>query len=295
MTSIFVSCSDDEFTPPNYVTFEGFVNPNIGVEVDGSATREVTVYTANVTSNDRTFDVMVGDATTLASTAYTVPSTVTVPGGTNEATFEVQVSDVDLGLVGKTLVLRLDPTVDGLYTGDPYVLNVGRVCEGTDFTVDLVFDGYASETTWTLSDADGNILIEVDGYSDGAATATRSLCPGEGTFTFTITDSFGDGLTYPAEGSVTLSYGGEEFAVIPGDFGSEESVNFTIGPDGATVVGGDTDGGDTDGGDTDGGDTDGGDTDGGDTDGGDTDGGDTDGGDTDGGDTDGGDTDGGDA
>lgn len=247
-TSVFMSCSsDDEFTPPNYVTFEGFVNPNIGVEVDGSATREVTVYTANITSNDRTFNLLVGDATTLPAEAYTVPSTVTVPGGTNEATFEIEVSDVNLGLSGKSLVLRLDPTVEGLYTGDPYVLNVGRICEGTDFTVDLAFDGYASETTWALLDADGEVLIEVDGYSDGTATATRSLCPGEGTFTFMITDSFGDGLTYPNEGSVTLSYGGEEFTVIPGDFGSEESVTFTIGPDGVTVVDEDTDGEDTEG------------------------------------------------
>lgn len=247
--SFFVGCSsDDDFTSPNYVTFEAENPVGVGVEIGGTASHEVTVYTANVTGSDRTFDLVVADGTTIDAAGYTLPATVTVPGGTNEGTFTVDVSDMNLGLTGKNLVIGISGE-EGLYVGDPYTITLTRTCVGTEFVADFVFDGYASEFSWSLANADGEVIVTGGGYEDGTETASRSLCLDQGAYSMTINDSYGDGLTYPNVGSVTLSYAGEEFAVVSGDFGSSATVNFTLATDGATVDDGDTDGGDTDGGD----------------------------------------------
>lgn len=220
-----VGCDYDvELEPLNYVTFERDMSAEIGLDSGESATQEITVYASNITNNDRTFDIQVSDATTLEQAGYDVPDSVTVPGGTNEGTFTVGVSNVNLGLAGKELIFFLSETSE-LSSGDPYEISVFRTCVGTEFVIDLAFDAYASEIEWSLEDSDGNELITVGGYKDGAATASKSLCLDPGTYTFTVTDSFGDGLD---PGSITISYAGEELAVIPGDFGDGTSVEVTF-------------------------------------------------------------------
>ena len=225
----FAGCDhESDFTPPNYVTFAEN-SARIGVDIDGSTTYDVIVYTANEVSEDRTFNVNVAGATTLAAAGYDVPETVTVPGGTNEGMLSFTVSDEDLGLLGKSLVLSLDSTGD-LSTGDNASFSVFRTCEGTEFEIDFAFDGYASETGWKLTDSEGNVVVEVaqGTYDDGTSSDSRSYCLGAGTYTFAITDSYGDGLTYPNMGSVTISYAGTVLETIDGDFGGGTSVDVTF-------------------------------------------------------------------
>jgi len=228
-TVLFVGCQyEDDISEPNYVSLA--FKPggaNVGVEIDGSSTYDVKVYSANITNADRQFTVNVDASSTLSSEGYTVPATVTIPGGTNEGVFNVQVSDVNLGVTGKTLQLSLQSEPD-LSVGKPFKINVARTCVGKEFVVDFVFDGYASETSWSLTDDTGAVLVEQGGYSDDTPTASKSLCLSPGTYTFTVKDAYGDGLTYPNLGSVTLSYAGNELAVIPGDFGAEASVEVSF-------------------------------------------------------------------
>jgi predicted component of type VI protein secretion system len=230
-TMLFVGCQyDDDMVPPNYVSLE--FKPggaNVGVEIDGTSTYEVKVYAANISNVDRQFSIVVDASSTLGAEAYSVPTTVTIPGGTNEASFTVQASDKNLGISGKKLVLNVQNEA-GLSVGQNLQLNVFRTCVGKEFVVDFVFDGYASETSWTLSDSNGTVLVNVKAktYKDGTASVSKSLCLDPGTYTFTVKDSFGDGLTYPNLGSVTLSYAGNELVVIPGDFDAETSVDVTF-------------------------------------------------------------------
>lgn len=128
-TSFFVSCdsTNDDFNPPNYVTFAqnemGFaVNENT------SDSFEVTIFTANETSSDRTFTINVDESSTINADSYSIPETVTVPGGTNEATFTVEISDTSISNDGETLVLSLGDE-EGLYTGDPLEIEIARICE----------------------------------------------------------------------------------------------------------------------------------------------------------------------
>lgn len=225
--SLFTGCSyEDDIDPPNYVTFERDNSVDLGVEIDGSTTHEITVYTANIVGNDRSFDLEVSDASTLEASGYDVPASVTVPAGSNEATFTVEVSDVNLGLAGKNLFLHLSETSE-LSSGEAYQISVSRTCVGTEFVIDFEFDNWASEVEWSLEDANGNVLVTGGGYSDGLQTASRSLCLDQGTYTFTVTDAFGDGLTDP-NGLITLSYAGEELVVIAGDYEDGTSVEVTF-------------------------------------------------------------------
>tara|TARA_R100001369_G_scaffold38462_1_gene64154 strand:- start:3723 stop:4454 length:732 start_codon:yes stop_codon:yes gene_type:complete len=224
------SCDyEDDFQNPDYVSlqFAPAAGTNVGVEVGGTTNYDVKVYSANITNQDRTFNVVVLPTTTLSAGAYTVPGTVTIPGGTNEGTLSISVSDVELGLAGKSLFLGLE--ADPSFTaGSPLRINVARVCPGKEFVVAFVFDGYASETAWNLKDASGTTVVTGGGYRDGLASTSRSLCLAQGTYTFTVTDSFGDGLTYPNLGSITLSYAGAVLETISGDYGDGTSVEITF-------------------------------------------------------------------
>lgn len=224
----FVGCdSEDDFTPPSFVNFGG-ESANVGVEVGGTATHEITVYTANITSGDRVFNLLANEATTLDASAYTIPATVTVPGGTNEATFTVDVGDKNLGLLGKKLIIDLEGTSEVAASTTPYSISVTRTCVGREFVISLEFDGYASETSWELLDSDGNVVVTGGGYEDGTASASRSLCLDQGTYTFTVTDSYGDGLTWPNTGSITFSYAGEVITELSGDYGYGTSIEITF-------------------------------------------------------------------
>lgn len=229
---LVTSCDyDDEIANPDYVSlqFSPAAGENIGVEIGGSTNYDVKVYTANITNQDRTFNVNVLPTTTLSAAGYTVPGTVTIPAGSNEGTLAISVSDADLGVAGKSLFLGIEEQ-PGFSVGAPVRLNVVRVCPGKEFVVTFVFDGYAEETSWSLVDASGATVVSVAAgtYKRGTAGLSKSICIAQGTYTFNVADVYEDGLTYPNLGSITLSYAGVVLEEISGDFGAGTSVDVTF-------------------------------------------------------------------
>lgn len=221
----FNSCEDSvEPLGTNYVTFSES-SYSTGVDVGGTATLDVTVFTANVVGSDRSFE-LVADGSGAAAGSFTVPTSVTVPGGTNEGTFSVVLSDTNLGIGVNSVVIDFGMQ-DGLFNGSSTSINYTQNCTEVTATLDIVFDGYGSETGWTITDALGGVVASKNGYADGQATAQESiiLCAGRD-YTFTITDSYGDGLSYPVNGSYSLSIGGTVKASGGGDFGSSEATAF---------------------------------------------------------------------
>ncbi|MFV9483158.1 hypothetical protein ACNI3T_04930 [Christiangramia sp. ASW11-125] len=220
--ALVVGCDYDEETfEPNFATLQYAPGgQNVGVELGGSTSYDVSVYTGKVLDAAREFTINVGASSTLSPAAYTIPATVTVPAGSNEGTFTVQVSDVDLGLTGKTLNLSL--ANDGEFSvGSPLTLNVATVCPGKEFVIDFVLDAYPGETGYTLVNAAGETVVSVS----GSPATSRSLCLPSGTYTFTVTDSYGDGIF---DGGVTLTYAGNVLAEIDGDFGAGTSVEISF-------------------------------------------------------------------
>ena len=97
------------------------------------------------------------------------------------------------------------------------------------FTLDLTTDIFGSETTWTI-EAAGQMRASGSGYPSSMTTEDQWCKEGiQGCATFTINDSFGDGICCGfGQGGYTVTYGGEQ-VITGGDFGDTASTNFGCG------------------------------------------------------------------
>ncbi|WP_439129682.1 hypothetical protein [Polaribacter sp.] len=210
----------------NYITFSE-PTYSAGVDVGGTNTINLDVFTANITSSDRSFEVMV-DGSGAAAGSYTVPSSFIIPGGTNKGVISVELSDTNLGIGVNKIVIDLG-VQEGLSIAGPATISYTQNCTEVTATLDIVFDGYGSETGWTITDSLGGVVAskEAGDYTDGQVSAQESvaLCAGRD-YTFTITDSYGDGLSFPANGTYSLSVGGTVKANGVGNFGESEATAF---------------------------------------------------------------------
>jgi hypothetical protein len=147
-----------------------------------------------------------------------------------------------------------DPTcTDGIQNG----LETGVDCGGpdcpacppcTDVTVSINLDNYPQETSWQITNSSGTVVASGGTYGslpDGS-NVTEVNCLTDGCYTFTIFDSFGDGICCGyGTGDYTVSVAGAGIVASGGSFGSIEATPFCIGgggggcsaPTGLTVVG----------------------------------------------------------
>ena len=112
-----------------------------------------------------------------------------------------------------------------------------RVTLGQMVQLDLLTDAYADETTWDLvEDATSTVL-----YSNGSLSSEQhhvsEWCLGSGCYTFTVYDSYGDGMGgswwggEPGQVTITNLETSEIYGTIAGDgFSNEASIEFCIDP-----------------------------------------------------------------
>ena len=104
-------------------------------------------------------------------------------------------------------------------------------CVDNDVTLSITFDNYPEETAWTLKDSGGTTVASAS-YStsnpDGSTVNVTFPALTDGDYTFTITDSYGDGICCAyGSGSYTVSSSaGVMFS--GGSFGSSEATDFCI-------------------------------------------------------------------
>ncbi|MCF7559183.1 hypothetical protein L3X39_00920 [Sabulilitoribacter multivorans] len=223
---MFQNCEEDQFQSSlEYVTFGATTYSTI-VDVGGSQNFEVVVYTSQNVGSDTSFTVSVDDSSNADPGSYVVPNSVTVPAGSNIGILSVTLSDVNLGIGVNQLVIAFDG-VGAFAAGGTTTIEYIQKCTEVTGTLDFVFDGYGSEVGWNIKDSLGGTVASGGGYSDGQATASENitLCAGRD-YTLTITDSFGDGLSFPADGTYTLTIGGGVKASGGGDYGSSETTEF---------------------------------------------------------------------
>ncbi len=104
----------------------------------------------------------------------------------------------------------------------------GSNCVGASVTLTLTLDNYPGETTWDLKNSAGTVVASGGPYSTAGATVTRNFNLAADSYTFTIYDSYGDGICCAyGNGSYTLTSGGTTIA-SGGSFGSSESTNFCV-------------------------------------------------------------------
>ncbi|MEL6987333.1 MAG: S8 family serine peptidase, partial [Bacteroidota bacterium] len=107
-------------------------------------------------------------------------------------------------------------------------------CNGTEVTLSITLDNYPEETSWTITNDGGATVASGGTYgsSPDGSTITETICLADDCYTFTINDSYGDGICCSyGSGSYTLSNGGTVLA-SGGSFGSSEATDFCIGGSG---------------------------------------------------------------
>lgn len=206
----------------NYVSFESS-KYDFGVELNGTTVLDIKVYSTQITSSDRTFNVnVVEEMTTADPTSYMLPTSVTIPANSNVGLLNVSISDLNISEEGEKLVLELEPK-EGLFVGGKITLNIRQVCPLNEVTLDITFDSWPEETGWELLDSNSNVIASaVAGDYAGQSSFSKTFCLANGTYTFTIYDAYGDGTdTYK------LTYNGA-IIVTGGAFGASETTTFTV-------------------------------------------------------------------
>jgi len=101
-------------------------------------------------------------------------------------------------------------------------------------SINIETDNYGSETAWTFDDTCTGVELFSGGNYDGGEEYQTDGCVDEGgSYTFTITDTFGDGICCSyGSGSYTVSVGEE--TKTGGQFGSSETQTF--GPEDSNGV-----------------------------------------------------------
>lgn len=131
---------------------------------------------------------------------------------------------------------------DGIQNGDETGVDCGgsscppcqSACTDNAVTLTIVTDNYPGETTWSITDGGGNTVASGGPYGSQSTTYVEDLCLTDGCYTFTIFDSYGDGIC--------CSWGNGSYSLVEdasgnvlasgGSFGSSEATSFCLGDTG---------------------------------------------------------------
>jgi hypothetical protein len=226
----FTSCEEEVSVGQlaNYISF-GKTTYSTGVDVGGTKSFDIPIFTANTSGSERSFDITVLPTSTAAAGSYTVPTSVSIPAGSNKGTLTIVLKDLNLGIGINALRLKF-ADVEGLSIGANTVLNYIQNCTEVTASLRLNFDFYASETGWRITDALGGVVASKaqGSYTDGqaAVTETIKLCAGRN-YTLVVTDQFGDGMNDGSFiGDYTLTIGGVVKVAGSGSFTTSRSSAF---------------------------------------------------------------------
>lgn len=224
-TIVAFSCDEQDpiTAPSNYVSFEEDA-VSVGLPAGESASGQFNVHIVGNASSDRTYNLITSSAAPASS--YSIPSTVTIPSGSNSTTVDFSVvDDGGFGLFGEEITVTIEDTPENFII-DEVDVDVAITCD-SPVIVDFTFDAYPQETSWELYDANDALLTSGDSY-DGLATFSREFCLGTGNYTFVVYDVFGDGICCNyGNGSYSVTIGNTVLA-SGGSFGASEATSFTI-------------------------------------------------------------------
>ena len=113
----------------------------------------------------------------------------------------------------------------------------------TFVTVQVETDQYGAETTWDIKDANGTNIMSGGPYNNLSASGTTIQTPTSGNlntnecYTFTIYDSYGDGINTAQYGlgSFSVTDGSGTVLVSGGVFATEDGADFKTGSQGGVA------------------------------------------------------------
>jgi len=103
--------------------------------------------------------------------------------------------------------------------------------DAVEYSLVLVVDNYADETTWEVRDANNTLLYSGGPYAQGIdqTVITQAMCLGNGCYTFKIFDSWGDGMCCQwGQGSYSVLDNNGATLFTGGQFTNEASHNFCV-------------------------------------------------------------------
>ncbi|MEM9921792.1 MAG: S8 family serine peptidase, partial [Bacteroidota bacterium] len=104
-------------------------------------------------------------------------------------------------------------------------------CNDNELILTITLDNYPEETSWNITNSVGSVVASGGTYGNqpDGSTITEDICLPDACYTFTILDSYGDGICCSfGSGSYSLNDGGTVLA-SGGSFGTSEATNFCLG------------------------------------------------------------------
>jgi hypothetical protein len=236
------SCSNED---DKYKTFTGpqeallFNSPTSVLEVVATepSSIDVLVSSTTISNVDRLIPISISPFTSAAPNQYSVDlSTAIIPAGKNTALVKINSGDYNSlpvsGSVSLVLVFAESNTDYVLPNRIGHAVSIQRGCTDTRADFNIVFDNWASEISWVLTNAAGDVVASSSAYADGLATFNQQFCLTPGVYTFTMNDSYGDGLSSPSNGSFSIRLNSDPSVILAsggGNFGSSTGpISFTI-------------------------------------------------------------------
>ncbi len=135
---------------------------------------------------------------------------------------------------GDSVQLRFNGITGSSWRGDMAIDDINLtsgIVSCTDVTLTLNLDNYPEETSWQIINSSSQVVASGGTYGSQPDGSTVSVteCLDAGSYTFTINDTFGDGICCSyGNGSYTLTTGSTTLA-SGAAFGSSESTTFSLG------------------------------------------------------------------
>jgi len=209
----FSSCEEDLviFSPDNGQTALSFAKTSYNLSIPSEdLDLEIPVDVTTTSTTDRTFNVVVDSFTDGTASIYTV-GTVTILAGSYNGVLAVNFDHSEItgedGIVNE-LILRIEAPEGVASYNDVVTIDYFREIICNDLHIKIVSDVYASETSFGITDAEGNEIIApfspFGGDSLTAQVFEADFTLPDGDYLFTLYDSYGDGQI-GASGDVSLT------------------------------------------------------------------------------------------
>merc|ERR1711982_181629 len=118
----------------------------------------------------------------------------------------------------------VDTCENGLCLSTPDCASCGK----TKVDVEIAIDNYGDETTYDIKDSSDNEVMQGSGWPANSVNLFWK-CFSSGSYKFTITDAYGDGICCPyGNGGYSVKVNDQQVA-SRGQFGSEETKSFQVG------------------------------------------------------------------
>ncbi|PWJ44786.1 endonuclease [Sediminitomix flava] len=241
-------------TPSDWTTIDGSINVsrNTSIVKEGSSSAAISVNTTTQSSTDFRQTI-----TVTPNTNYTFSAWVYHTEGNVKARLYVNgyqnYSNNNLTNQWQQISFNYTPTSSSIEVGlrfydqsgfdgseivyiDDFQPNSNQSggggnpvnCSDTEVTFDLTTDNYGSETSWELKNSTGTVLYQGDSYASNS-NYSETFCLADGNYSFTIYDSYGDGICCShGNGAYNIKNGNTTLA-SGGSFSSSETKSFSIG------------------------------------------------------------------